>query len=102
MIEDMLVELGAETLGPVMRLEPALRIAQESALDFAILDVNLDGITSFPVAEVLALRGVPFAFATGYGLSGVDKRFSGYPVIKKPFDIAILRNVLPVSPSDGS
>jgi DNA-binding response OmpR family regulator len=96
-IEDMVIELGHQVAGLAMRLAPALELARTAALDFAILDVNLAGSLSFPVAEALEARGVPFAFATGYGSSRVDPRFAAYPVIIKPFDIATLSGILPSS-----
>jgi hypothetical protein len=40
--------------------------------DWAILDVNLDGQPSYPVADILKRTRVPFAFATGYGAKGLD------------------------------
>ena len=95
LIEDMLHELGHEVTGLAMRLAPAVELARTKALDFAILDVNLDGRMSFAVAEVLEGRGVPFAFATGYGPSGIDPKFAAHPVIKKPFDLAALEAALP-------
>jgi CheY-like chemotaxis protein len=97
LIEDMLNELGHEVVGLAMRLTPAMELARSSAMDFAILDVNLDGRTSFGVAEILQQRGVPFAFATGYGPSGIDPRFAAYPVIKKPFDLGMLESALPAA-----
>ena len=36
------------------------------AIDAAVLDVNLKGQKSYPVADALAARGVPFVFSTGY------------------------------------
>ena len=67
LVEDMLIELGHEVVGLAMRLAQALALAENAEIDFAILHVNLDGRMSFPVAEVLEARGVPFVFATGYG-----------------------------------
>jgi CheY-like chemotaxis protein len=87
LIEDMLVELGHEVVELAMRLPRALEIARTEAMDLAILDVNLDGRPSFPVAEVLDERGVPFIFATGYGPAGLAEDFRDRPVIKKPFDL---------------
>lgn len=86
MLEDMLSDLGHDVVGLAMRLPQALAMAREAAIDMAILDVNLDGRLSFPVAEILAARGVPFFFATGYGSAGVEPPFKDYPVIKKPFE----------------
>ena len=49
------------------------------------MDINLDGHKSFPVAEILIDRGIPFAFATGYGPAGLEGRFEDQPVLVKPF-----------------
>ncbi len=84
-IEDMLLDLGHEVAGLASRLEPALSLAREGEFDLAMLDVNLAGQTSFPVAEILAGRGIPFLFATGYGVKGIDPAYRGYPVLQKPF-----------------
>lgn len=84
-IEDMLLDLGHEVAGIASRLEPALSLAAEADFDFALLDVNLAGSPSFPVAAVLRDRGLPFLFATGYGTKGIIEEFRSYPVLQKPF-----------------
>jgi CheY-like chemotaxis protein len=85
LVEDMLLELGHQVVDLAMRLPQAAELASTADLDLAILDVNLDGRKSFPIAEILGERGIPFIFATGYGASGVDPAFQGYPVLTKPF-----------------
>lgn len=85
MIEDMLAELGHDVVGAASRLKQAIAVAAEGDFDLAILDVNLDGRPSFPVAEILRGRGVPFLFATGYGAAGVDPAFAEAVVLRKPF-----------------
>ena len=94
MIEDMLCDLGHEAIDMQMRLEPALRAAREGEFDFALLDVNLDGHMSFPVAEALDARGIPFAFATGYGVAGIESAFRDKPVLMKPFLQSELEQVI--------
>lgn len=95
MLEDMLGELGHEVVGLAMRLPQALQMAQEVELDFAILDINLAGRMSFPVAEVLASRGVPFIFASGYGSAGLDAQWRDRArVMKKPFDLKALAGMI--------
>lgn len=95
LVEDMLVGLGHEVVGLALRLSQATRLAQDSQIDFAVLDVNLDGRPSLPVAEILETRGVPFVFATGYGSAGVDPAYRGRGiVIKKPFDAKDLKGAI--------
>ncbi|MET3584372.1 DNA-binding response OmpR family regulator, partial [Pseudorhizobium tarimense] len=60
-------------------------MASTAELDLAVLDINLGGERSFPVAEILRNRGVPFLFSTGYGKNGVPSELSGSPVLSKPF-----------------
>ncbi|HWH17818.1 MAG TPA: response regulator [Allosphingosinicella sp.] len=93
-IEDMLLELGHEVAGIASRLEPALALARESALDAALLDVNLAGSQSFPVAAALRDRGIPFLFATGYGPKGIIDEFRDWPVLQKPFRAADLERAI--------
>ncbi len=95
LIEDMLTDLGHEVVGLAMRLQQAMELAATASIDFAILDVNLDGRMSFPVADLLNARGVPFVFATGYGSAGVDERYRGQtPVVKKPFRLQELQSAI--------
>lgn len=85
LLEDMLLDLGCEVLGPVGRLPDALKLAEADGVDVAILDVNLGGVAIYPVADALRLRGVPFLFSTGYGAGGIDAAFRDRPVLQKPF-----------------
>ena len=89
-IEDMLTELGHEVVGIAGRLEPALELARDGGFDAAMLDVNLAGDRSFPVADLLIERGIPFLFATGYGLDGIEEKYRDRPVLQKPFRAAEL------------
>ena len=93
-IEDILLELGAIVVGPAMRLETALDLAQVAELDVAMLDVNLHGGRSYPVAEVLRARGLPFIFATGYGHTDDDGPFGEVPTLAKPFRSQELERLL--------
>jgi CheY-like chemotaxis protein len=93
-VEDMLLELGYEVAGIATRLDQALVLARELAFDAAILDVNLAGERSFAVADLLAERHIPFLFATGYGLQGIEERFRSAVVLQKPFRCADLGETL--------
>jgi CheY-like chemotaxis protein len=84
-VEDMLLDLGHEVAGIAGRLGPALSLAREGEFDFALLDVNLAGSFSFPVAAILRDRNIPFVFATGYGMKGMIEEFQSFTVLQKPF-----------------
>ena len=93
-LEDMLIDLGHEVAGVAARLGAALALAREGAFDLAMLDVNLAGEDSFAVADLLAERGIPFVFATGYGGDGIRGDHSAAPVLQKPFDSRHLAEAL--------
>lgn len=93
LIEDMLLDLGCEVV-VAMRLDQALAQVHGRAFDLAVLDVNLGEARSYPVADLLAERGTPFMFATGYGLEGLEKAYQTVPVVQKPYQRAQLQHLL--------
>jgi CheY-like chemotaxis protein len=94
LIEDFLEALGYEVIATAARLEEALVKATTLSMDVAILDVNLGGQLSYPVAKTLEARNIPFLFATGYGATGLSPDFRGVPILNKPFGIPQLENAL--------
>ncbi len=94
LVEDMLTDLGCTVVGPAAEIEEALRLAGSADIDAALLDVNLGGRPIFPVADALKSRGVPYAFASGYGEAGISDEHKGSAVLQKPFREADLRRVL--------
>lgn len=96
--------MGAEPLGPVPDVQGALRFIRDATrVDTAILNVRLRGELSFPVADELLRRGIPFVFVTG---SADDVRHYQVPVHQKPVDMndlaSSLRSVVRTSTShDG-
>lgn len=98
MIEEVLKDAGC-TVTTAGRLQQALIHARTELFDAAILDVNLNGERSYPIGDVLAARGIPFVFATGYGVDGLLGNYPSVPVIAKPFKdrelVDMLRAVLP-------
>lgn len=94
LVEDLLGDLGCRVVGPAMTAAEAVKAAREEGLDFALLDVNLDGETSFAAAETLRARGVPFAFVTGYGEQGVRADLRDVPILSKPIDPRHLGRVI--------
>lgn len=84
-VEDVLADLGHEVVATVGRLNTATKLVTELPIDIAIVDVNLNGEKSYPLAVILARRRIPFVFSTGYGTAGLDEEWKHIPTILKPF-----------------
>lgn len=93
-LEDMLADFGCAVVGPAARLNEALAMVEAEAFDAALLDVNLNGEQSFPVADALAARGVPFIFSTGYNKDSLPSDYQGCPMLQKPFKQSELGTML--------
>ena len=83
-VEDMLISLGCEVVGPASHRTPALELAETATLDAAVLDININAGRSYPVADALRRRAIPFLFATGYGEEGIENGAKA-PVLQKPY-----------------
>ncbi|MGK6317757.1 response regulator [Neorhizobium sp. DT-125] len=94
MIEDMLQGIGCEVVASVSRLSEGRTIATTVQVDLAVLDVNLAGQPSFPIAEILHKRQIPFIFSTGYGTDGLPREFGSHPTIGKPFSSSDLKQAI--------
>lgn len=90
MAEELVRDFGATPMGPAGSVEEAMNFARAGGFDAALLDVNLNGVTSEAVARELKRQNIPFVLATGYGrVSWAD---SDTLVLTKPYDgPAILR-----------
>lgn len=82
--EDVLIDEGCHVV-LAMRLPEALKEAQNGLIDIAVLDVNLGAVQSYPVANELRQRAIPFIFATGYGRGGLELEFRDTPTVQKPY-----------------
>ena len=91
--EDMLLELGC-MVDVAMRLDQGLALARTGDLDLAVLDVNLGKSCSYPIADLLTERGIPFIFATGYGSAGIEAPYRGIPVLQKPYQMRPMATLL--------
>lgn len=79
-------EAGAEVVGPVQSADRAFELLRISSIDAALIDINLGEGPDYELASHLSQRGVPFAFATGYGCEAIPSRFAAVPRLEKPFN----------------
>jgi hypothetical protein len=85
MIVEMLEELGHRVIAEAGNIRTAEPLAQTAAFDLGVLDINVAGFNISPVAEIVAARGLPFIFVSGYGPDGRPVMFTDKPVLRKPF-----------------
>ena len=94
LLEDMLADLGYEIAAAVGTIAEACDAAASGEFNVAILDINVDGKESYPVADILAKRGVPFVFVSGYGEGSLAERYRNRPALQKPFQAEQLKSTL--------
>lgn len=92
--EDMLADAGCESVTTAATVDQALALIDTQIFDAAMLDVNLNGTVSYPLADALDARGVPFFFSTGYSSQGMQDGYRDRLVLKKPFQFNDLVDIL--------
>ena len=100
-IEMALEDLGCSAICAAATVTDALKVLSTNQFDAALVDVNLGGKKSYPVADALAERGIPFAFSTGYGDHGDRLDLNDRPVLRKPYLNSDLISMLERLVSDG-
>ena len=89
MLEDFVAELGHAVAGSVDCVADALARIEQGGIDVAILDINLrGGEPSWPVADALATRGVPYIFSTGGHTADAPEPHRAAPALAKPFTMS--------------
>lgn len=94
LIEDMLRDAGAAEVTLASRVAEAVAVIGQGGIDFAVLDVNVHGERSYPVADQLLARNIPFLFASGYGDQEHPPQYKSVPTLTKPFSLAGLLSAL--------
>jgi len=97
-IAEALESAGLTVLGPCPKIAAALEIVVgDNPCDAAVLDASLRGVSSLPVCEALAARGIPFVVVTGFSRSQLPELMAAAPVLTKPLDperlVSVLRGV---------
>lgn len=98
LLEEIMIENGCASVKLASSVPQALGLIASNSFDAATLDLNLNGVEGFPVADALEARCVPFVFMTGYSANLLQGRYTGHPMLQKPFKepalIAVLNEML--------
>lgn len=93
--QEMILSFGARDVHVFGGAAAALTALESLTPKVAVLDVNLGGETSIPVARACAERGIPFVMATGYGATDeISAEVPGVPICTKPYTAEELREAL--------
>ena len=91
---DLLTEMGHQVVGTCSRVQELMELIRGGNIDFAVLDINLAGARSFPVADLLRQCGISFVFASGYGIEGLVDGYRDEAILRKPYEIDEVRRVI--------
>jgi CheY-like chemotaxis protein len=94
LMQDVVEELGYRLVGTATSVEKALDLLRRNRPHCVLLDVNLHGQKSYPVADYLMEQGTPFVFMTGYDTVDMDGKYRKIAVLHKPIDFEELREAL--------
>ena len=85
MLADMIEVLGHRLIGTAETLDAAGELIEAGGFNVAILDVHLAGLPVWPIADRLAVAGIPFLLATGAQPDDLPERHRGVPILVKPY-----------------
>jgi CRP-like cAMP-binding protein len=84
---DMVVKCGYDVAGTVGRVDTGIEFVRKHTVDGAVVDIDLHGVSSFPICEQLKKRSIPFLFVTGFDRRyEVPEEFKAAPWLQKPLD----------------
>jgi len=92
-IEDAIKEMGLVSR-TASGLSEAVHLALFDDLRAAVLDVQLRGDSSEPLAAILRARSIPFVISTGSEQARLPEAFEGVPILTKPYPEAELKKML--------
>lgn len=94
MVEAWLADLGHELVGPAPTIAAALKLIETRDFDAAIIDLSLDGTHTYEIADALRLKGVPFAWGTGYRARDIEPAYRDEPIVAKPYAFDAFSNIV--------
>jgi CheY-like chemotaxis protein len=94
LLEDLLIEVGCTPVGSYGSVAKAMEAVGNETFDLAVLDVNLNGEKSYPIADALAERHIPFVFVSCYVDETPPPDHDNWKVRAKPFRVKDLEAMM--------
>jgi DNA-binding NtrC family response regulator len=79
-------QAGGTVVGPAPSVAASFGLMADHTLDGALLDIRLRGETSFPLADVLSVLGIPFVFVSGLSSALMPYTHRDRPLFDKPYN----------------
>jgi CheY-like chemotaxis protein len=95
-------DAGAHVVGPSGDVTRGIALVEGRTIDAAVLDINLEGADSYPIADALRARNIPFLFVTGYDDWALAQAYRAVPRISKPFSTRGVLDLLDTLIGEGA
>jgi DNA-binding NtrC family response regulator len=79
-------QIGVHVIGPIAEFSDAASVAHGD-FDIAVIDVNLRGNSTYPIADAMMQADKVFIFTTGYGAGCIPEHFRHVTRWEKPYDL---------------
>ncbi|MEM1132950.1 MAG: response regulator [Pseudomonadota bacterium] len=94
MLEDIIETLGHDVAAVVDSRSAAMEALEQGGVNAAILDLNLSDGESWPLAQQLQQRGIPFLIASGDDAMTLPEGVEPVQKLAKPFSLTSLEEAL--------
>ncbi|MGP1609241.1 MAG: response regulator [Burkholderiales bacterium] len=91
---DVLGRLGCNVVRCVAAFDQAMEAARTETCDFAVVDLQLQGVMAYPLLDVLDDRGIPQIIASCHSQADMPARYTAIPGVSKPYTTRELRRAI--------
>jgi DNA-binding response OmpR family regulator len=96
-LADVLGRLGCTVVRCIAALDQAMKAARTENCDFAVVDLQLQGVMAYPLLDCLEQRGIPCIIASCHSRTDIPARYMSMPAISKPYTARELRCAIDIA-----
>ena len=100
-LADVLDRLGCTVVRCVAAFDQAMEAARTETCDFAVVDLQLQGVMTYPLLDCLDDRGIPCIIASCHSQADMPARYTSMPALSKPYTTRELRRAIDIACSTG-
>jgi CheY-like chemotaxis protein len=88
------LEAAGAIVSAVGSLPAAIEMIKSKPIDAAIVDINLQGVKAYAVADLLTAKNIPFVISSAYDDCIFCSRYPQVPACQKPYPFETLKNLV--------